>query len=296
MARPGKRSTAPVLPPVDVQVPDWPALAKARRRADMARSATGRLATLAGAAAAAVGLFTGDVTVPSLLATTALTAIGVGALRLWKPDGHQRATATALYLMPGTSLAVLLAAEQLTPGIHPVATPVEAAALAAWTGVVWAVRPARLGRGLLCPPPSRALTVVEEAVPQVLCDHPAARWWAQHVAIDGGTAPGTLLEDVERTGETAMRAVIRSAVAGQPVPDISIKRLSALMDVPEDLISIGPVSGRGASVRLLKVGQQDENRGPAAVWADKIAPAAMPGTVLTSVRTGRPAAGPDEEG
>jgi hypothetical protein len=277
---------------VDVQVPDWPALARARRRADVVRSATGRLATLAGAAAAAAGLFTGDVTGPSLLATAALTAVGVGALRLWKPDGHQRATATALYLMPGTSLAALLVAEQVVPGIHPA----EAFALTVWTAGVWAARPARLGRRLLCPPPSRALAVMEEAVPQVVCDHPVARWWAVNVAVKDGAGPATVLETVERTGEQAMRAIIRSTVPGKPVPDISTRALSALMDVPEDQIGIGPVPGRGAAYRLLQVGRPDEDLTPAAVWAARIAPVAMPDTVLTSVRTGRPAARSDEEG
>ncbi|MEV0826380.1 hypothetical protein [Nonomuraea rubra] len=296
MARSGKRAQTQALAPVDVQVPDWPALARARRRADAVRSATGRLATLAGAVAAAAGLFTGDVTIPSLLATGALTLTGLGALRLWKPDGHQKATASVLYLMPGTSLAALLVAQQFTPGIHPVATPVEAAALAVWTAGVWAVRPACIGRRLLCPPPSRALAVVEDAVPEVLCDHPVALWWAHNVAVKDGAGPATALETVERTGEQAMRAIIRSTVPGKPVPKISTEALSALMDMPEDQINIGPVPGRGAAYRLLQVGQPDEGHDAATVWAARIAPLAMPDTVLTSVRTGRPATRSDEEG
>lgn len=289
-----RRTAAPPLVKVDVQVPEWPALDKARRRLDAVRGATGRVATLAGASAAAVGLFTGDVTGWSLLATGALTLAGLGSLRLWQPDGHQKATATALYLMPGTGLAALLVAEQMVPGIHPA----EALALLTWTTATVALRPARLGRRLLSPPPSRTLAVVEDATPQVVCDHPAARWWARTVAVKGGPAPATALEDIERTGEQAMRAIIRSTIPGKPVPTISVKDLSALMDTPEDEISIGPVPGRGAGVRLLTVGQPDEARDPATVWATRIAPLAMPGAVLTGVRSGRPASNntTDQEG
>jgi hypothetical protein len=267
-------------------------VARARRRLDTVRSATGRVATLAGAGAASVGLFTGDVTGWSLLAIGALTLAGLGTLRLWQPDGHQRATATALYLMPGTGLAALLVAEQMVPGIHPA----EALALLTWTTATVALRPARLGRHLLSPPSSRALAVVEGVEPQPGCGHPAARWWARNVAVKGGPGPATALDEVQRTGETAMRAIIRSTIPGKPVPDISVKDLSALMDVPEEQITMGPVPGRGAGVRLLQVGQPDEDQSPASLWTQRIAPLAMPDTVLTSVRTGRPDARPDTEG
>ncbi|WP_188188075.1 hypothetical protein [Nonomuraea sp. SYSU D8015] len=288
MARP---VNPPALSPVEVTVPQWHALTKMQRRVQVVRSAVGRVATLAGAASAAAGLFTGHWTGVSLLADAALTLGGLATLRLWKPDGHQKATATVLYLMPGGSLACLLVAEQWVPGIHPL----EAAALATWTVGTWVARPADVARRMVSPPPRVPSTTVAP-LPAEVCDHPAARWWAQKVAIDGGAAPGTLLEDIERTGETAVRAVVRSAVPGQPVPDISIMRLSALMDVPEDLIAIGPVPGRGSAYRLLQVGRPDEDVTPAAVWANRIAPDAMPGTVLTSVRTGRPADRIDEEG
>ncbi|MGS2645804.1 hypothetical protein [Streptosporangium sp. G12] len=116
--------------------------------------------------------------------------------------------------------------------------------------------------------------------------HPAARWWAEHVAIDGGAAPSTSLEDIERTGEKSMRAVIRSTDPTQPVPDISTKRLSALMDVPEDEIDIRGVPGRGAGLRQLSIGPDETViDDPATYWEKKIAPKAMPGTRLAGVRT-----------
>jgi hypothetical protein len=273
----------PPLLKLDVEIPTWPAMDRARLRLDVVRSCTGRVATIAGATAAAIGLFTGDLTSMSLLGDVVLTSTGVATLRLWRPAGHQKATATVMYLMPGTGLAALLIGERIVAGIHWA----EALTLAVWTTATWVMRPARVARHMISPPPPRA---VAPAVVEPVGHHPASRWWAQHVAAEDGAAPGTILETVERTGENAMRAVIRSAGAGRPVPDISLRALSALMDVPEEQISIGPVPGRGASVRLLTIGTPELAGDPATVWAQRIAPAAMPGAVLTSVRVGRPGA------
>ncbi|MET8145677.1 hypothetical protein ABZU32_35700 [Sphaerisporangium sp. NPDC005288] len=280
--------TVPAMAPVEVAVPAWPGLDRARRRVDTVRSCTGRVATIAGGALAAVGMFTGELYGACLLGTAAATLAGLASLRLWKPDGHQKATATALYLMPGAGLAALLVAEQAVAGIHWG----EALALGTWTTATWVLRPGRTARRMrapLLPPPAAAVVVPARVVEE----HPAAWWWARHVAVDDGAAPGTLLQDIEQTGESAMRAVIRSAVAGRPVPDISIRALSALMDVPEDQIGIGPVPGRGASMRRLTIGTPDMHADPATVWAQQIAPTAMPGAVLTSVRIGRPAHTPE---
>ncbi|WP_119931815.1 hypothetical protein [Bailinhaonella thermotolerans] len=271
----------PPLPPVDAVIQQWPAVATARRRLDAVRDVTGRAATLAGAAAAAAGLVT-DATGAALLADAALTGAGLATLRLWRPDGHQKATASVLYLMPGTGLAALLLAERLVTGIHWG----EALALTAWTAATWILRPARLARRMMSPPPPPAPTPAP--APAAVDGHPVARWWAQNVALDGGAAPGTVLEEIEQTGTASMRAVIRSAATGHPVPDISIRRLSALMDIPEEEIGIGPVPGRGAGLRRLTIGTADQHQDPATVWAQRIAPAAMPGAVLTGVRVGRP--------
>lgn len=281
MARPAK---PPALAPVDMELPLWPAVVRARRRMEVLRSATGRMATLAGAAAAAAGLFTGDLTGTSLLADAALTLTGLATLRLWKPEGQQKAAATLLYLVPGVSLATLLVGERWVPGINWG----EALALTAWTAGTWVMRPAAVARRMVTPPlpaPSADLVPVGG---EVVCDHPAARWWAQYVAVKGGAAPGTALEDIERTGEKALRAVIRSTLAGHAVPDLSIRNLSALMDIPEDEIDIDPVPGRGAGVRLLTVGKAEGADDLETAWTKRIAPAAMPGAVLTGIRVGRP--------
>ncbi|MFE1713191.1 hypothetical protein ACFW82_24525, partial [Streptomyces sp. NPDC058728] len=195
---------------------------------------------------------------------------------------HQAKTAMTLYAAPGVSLLVVLAAERIVPGFHWG----EGLAVALWSAGTWWLRPARAARHMLVPPlpPVRQADVAETEAPAH--DHPAAQWWAERIAVEGGAAPGTLLEDIEQTGERSMRAVIRSAAPGEPVPDIAKRRLSALMDIPEEQIVVGPVPGRGASVRLLTVGTADTALDAHTVWATRIAPLAMPGAVITEINFG----------
>ncbi|MGN7139143.1 hypothetical protein [Streptomyces pseudogriseolus] len=285
----------------------------ARRRLDTARSHTGRVATAAGAAMATAGLFTPEVTGESLVATVVATGAGLVFLPTRKAtkfketkvvtehhDGmsvrtrteptHQARTASVLYAAPGVSLMAVLVAERIVPGVHWG----EALAVALWSAGTWWLRPGRAARHMLVPPlPPVEKTADVAVAEQPAYEHPAAQWWAERAAVEGGAAPGTLLEEVERTGESAMRAVIRSVIPGEPVPDISVRRLSALMDVPEDLIAVGPVPGRGASVRLLTVGTADEALDARTVWATRIAPLAMPGATITEINFGRMTAAVD---
>ena len=289
MSRPAK--PAP-LAPIDVQVPEWPALARARGCFAVVSDVAGRAATLAGACAAAVGLFTSNLTGYSLAADAVCTLGGLWTLRLWRQDGQQKTVATVMYLMPGVSLAGLLLGEHVIPGI----SPVEAGGLLVWVVGTWVARPAETARRMLWPmlargatvPSTDLATVDDEA--RVVSQEPAAQWWAAKAAISDGVAPDTALDDIQWTGERAMRAIIRSTVAGKPVPTISVRDLSALTDIPEDEISIDPVPGRGAGVRLLTMGKPDPGKDDLAkVWAERIAPKAMPGTRLVSVRVGKPA-------
>lgn len=279
------------LPAVRVDIPEWAALQRARRRLETMQSITGRLATIAGACAAAGGMFTTVLDGWTLLADGALTLAGLVTLRLWRPSGLQKATASALYLIPGVSLGVLLAGQWVTPNMHPVWSAVEATGLLVWTVGTWVARPAEAGRRMLAPR-SRPVLSTEPGTAVVMpaSQNPYARWWAQHAAVKG-VAPGTVLEDVRPVGGRGLRAVIRSTIPGKPVPDVPIKTLSALMDVPEEDISITAVPGRGAGVRLLTVGQTEGEAGQdaATVWEQRIAPVAMPGAVLTGMRVGRPA-------
>ncbi|MCM1943687.1 hypothetical protein NC239_36470 [Streptomyces sp. G3] len=257
----------------------------ARRRIDTARSHAGRVATAAGTAAATAGLFTPEVFGESLLATAAATGAGLVLLPTGRSEGHQRATSVVMYLTPGVSLTGVLIAERIVSGLHWG----EALAVALWSAGTWWLRPARAARHMLVPPlPPLPKQPTGDLVPeQPVYAHPAAQWWAERAAVEGGAAPATVLEDIERTGENAMKAVIRAAVPGEPVPDISVRRLSALMDVPQDLITLGPVPGRGASVQLLTVGTADEAKDARTVWATRIAPLAMPGATITEINFGR---------
>ncbi|MFK0113963.1 hypothetical protein [Streptomyces sp. NPDC091217] len=285
-------------------------LEKAQRHLDTARSHTGRVATVTGTAAVTTGLFTDVVMGESLLVTLAATGLGLlvlptgkarqeapepvlmqepdGSLRIYTPEpepSHQAWTASVLYVLPGVGLAGVLIAEHFVSGFHWG----EAVAAALWAAGTWLLRPARRARHMLVPPPPRAdhghdLVAADE--PQMYA-HPAAQWWAERVAIEGGAAPATVLEDIEKTGETSMRAIIRASAPGEPVPDISVRRLSALMDVPQDLITVGPVPGRGAAVQMLTVGRADADAlDPATVWAERIAPLAMPGASITAINFG----------
>ncbi|MFF4120126.1 hypothetical protein ACFY0P_42735 [Streptomyces sp. NPDC001714] len=241
------------------------------------RDRAGRVATLAGSAALTCGLFTGEFTGPTTLAT--LTATGTGlvfATAFSLAHRFVKVTARALYVAPGTSLLATLAAERIIPGAHWG----EALAVAAWTAGVWFLRPARLARTLLGrePAPVTAVPAVVDAVDA----HPLSQWWAQRVAVQGGIAPGTRLMAAEKTGPASLQAVI-AAPEGHPVPPISLAHLSALMDVPEDLIAITAVAGRGAGLRRLTVGHAPSAGDPQTAWAEHIAAQVLPGTQLLKV-------------
>jgi hypothetical protein len=242
------------------------------------------VATAAGGAALVAGLFTGDLTGATFLATVAATGGGLVTASFGEHNIVVRATASTLYAAPGVSLLAVLAAERIAAGLNLW----EVAAVALWTAGTWVLRPARLARRLLgqqatpapvheqpAPPP----TVVEQVVEE---KHPLARWWAENVATD--IAPKTRLADPERTSPTSMRGVITSTVQGEPVPPIDIDRLSARMDIQRDLINVTPVPGRGAGVQLLTVGTAPMALTPEQEWQE-IARAAMPGTEFLEVAT-----------
>ncbi len=166
---------------------------------------------------------------------------------------------------------------------------------------MWWLRPSQQAREWAADPDSDGAAVVYEQIDGTLAvqgQAPAVdltgslearltSWWSAHVAVEGGPAPATHLERIAAVGPTEFAAWIVADVPGTAVPQISIARLSALMDVPEELYAIGPVKGRGAGYRRLRVG--DVASGPedfADLWAKTIAPVAMPGTTIVAVRTG----------
>lgn len=261
-----------------------------RGRIAVARGYVGRTATLAGTAGLAVGALTTD-TLPF-----AVTLAGAGAATAWGlawsatlPAGRVRDAATALYLASPVSAAGLLVTEHL---VHASPTWWEFALDALWAVATWKVRPARMARVLAGRERSLTPQAVQQVQEQQAADlavtgsnHPMSLWWAQRVAVEGGVAPGTVLTDVERTGEKSMTALIRAAAPGTPVPTISITALSALLDWDEEEITVTKVKGHGAGIRRLYVGIAPQQViDPYTNWVQNIAPKGMPGTQITEIR------------
>ncbi|MGW2401779.1 hypothetical protein ACWCYY_35020 [Kitasatospora sp. NPDC001664] len=261
-----------------------------RGRIAVARGHLGRAATVACAAGLVTNTFVTAEAWPYVA-----TLSGAGAATAWGliwsatlPKGRIRDISTTLYCAPPATAAVLLVAERLVDGVHWWELLLDAA----WPVLVWKFRPGRTARVLA----SRERSLAPEAVEQhqeqqaaglvpVGSSHPMSLWWAQHVAVDGGAAPGTVLLQVEQTGPASLQAIIAAAVPGTPVPTISITALSARLDWDEDEIKVSKVAGHGAGVRRLSIGTPPATaEDPHTRWAQHIAPKGMPGTWITDVR------------
>ncbi|MGW6879828.1 hypothetical protein ACWGEU_06130 [Streptomyces goshikiensis] len=259
------------------------------------RATAGRVATVAGAVLLTGGLGNDAVTLPGILATVAAAGIGLAVNpKVWRAPASVRWTAISLYTGPHAGCAVLLVGERLAPDTG-VSLLVQAAAAALWTGATWILRPGRTAREFVDEALAQELADAAKAeevaaVPVAPAyDSPQAQWWGERFAIEGGVAPGTVLLGHRQVGEQCLALVIGAQKRGQPVPDISKPGLSAELDLPEELIDIRPVPGRGAGVRLLVLGQRPAaEAGPgdsdAEVWAE-IAATAMPGIELIEATT-----------
>ncbi|MEW2467888.1 hypothetical protein AB0919_23130 [Streptomyces sp. NPDC046994] len=252
----------------------------------------GRLATLTGSAAAGAGLFTDQPTVPTLI-TTIAAGIG-GALlspRLLNAHQKKRPIATFIYLTPHGFLSSILIAELIATG--PQARLIEGGAVALWTAGVWWMRPAALGKRVAQRPAPPALAFDtddqavdaeasgEAAVAEKIPSDPAAAWWYLNAAKEGGVAPGTKIVAVRKIEEgRRVAAAIASKVHGEPVPNIELRRLSALMNVPVGLLAIEDIPGYGTGVQMLLIGPQPEaTQADEDVW-NEIARTALPGIQL----------------
>ncbi|MFE9770034.1 hypothetical protein ACFYPC_36840 [Streptomyces sp. NPDC005808] len=259
-----------------------------RGRTALARNAVGRAATVAGTGALTAGIFTPDLYSTSMTCTMLCAGWGT----LWSatlPRDINGNTAMTLYLTPSASLAVMLTAQHIVSGID---WWWQLLADAVWTAGVLRVRPARLARILVGREKSLTPDAIEQTKEVLAWDtvqdgsqHPQAVFWAKHVAIEGGAAPNTVLEQIEQTGPESMAAVIRSTIPGKPVPKIDLLELSAAINWPEDDIKITPVPRQGAGVRRLTVGVAPADAMDLQMaWQTLIAPKGMPGTVITAIR------------
>ncbi|MFF6903381.1 hypothetical protein [Streptomyces hydrogenans] len=258
------------------------------------RATAGRIATVAGAAVLTGGLATDAVIGPGLGAAVLTAGAGlVMSPKIWRGPKDLRPTAITVYAAPHAGCAALLIAEAAAPDT-PLSITVQAGCAVLWTAATWWIRPGQLARDFVGEAQAQELAVVQTpeepaAEPEEDLLKPtteAGHWWAREFAFEGGIAPGTVLLDHQRLDENCVAAVIGSARRGVPVPKFSVEQLSAHLDMPQDLIEVGPVPGRGAGVCLLVIGPRPKAPATAKtgasdeeIWAD-IAKTAMPGVEL----------------
>jgi len=274
------------------------------------RATAGRVATVAGSVVLTGGLATDSLTVPGALAALATAGVGlVTNLKILRAPDSVKTTAIGVYAAPHVVCAVTLVGERLAPD-GAVSVLVQAVFVAVWTGATWLVRPAEAARELVDEAMGQEIAEANEkdteagtqentetaVVESVVYASPQARWWAEEIAVEDGPAPGTVLLDYQQVSGKCVAAIIGSARQGRPaaVPEDFAARMSAYLDVPETLIEVGPVPGRGAGVRLLVVGERPTTADPEPeagtagrdeeLWAE-IAAAAMPGVELLEATT-----------
>ncbi|WP_333746281.1 hypothetical protein [Streptomyces sp. IBSBF 2950] len=256
-------------------------------------SGVGRLATLAGGGAMAAGLFTDAGTLPAIL-TTVAAGLGGAFLspRFQLAHPMKKPIVYTVYLAPHTVLTANLITELAWDATE--GRLVQGGVTVLWTAGVWWLRPGRLAKRVAKWPEPVIETDDTEAdqdagagaeVAIALPDDPAGRWWALNAAKKDGVAEGTRVIAVRAIEDRRRVAVALTAIEkGEPVPDIKIKRLSALMNVPEQLLEIQDIPGRGAGFAMLLIGPKPE-AGPTPdddVWTE-IGRSALPGVTLTEI-------------
>ncbi|MGW1520771.1 hypothetical protein [Streptomyces sp. NPDC002287] len=267
-----------------------------RRAGTATVSVIGRLATLAAGGAMTAGLFTDAATLPAILTT--ISAALAGAFlspRLQLTHQQKKPIVFTVYLTPHTVLVANLVTELVWDTTE--GRLVQGAVAVLWTAGVWWLRPARLAKHVAkWPAPiaepqdteseDNAAGAQAEVVAE-LPEDPAGRWWALNAAKAGGVAEGTRVIGARPIEDGRRVAVALAAVErGEPVPDIKIKRLSALMNVPEELLAVEPIPGHGAGVAMLLIGPAPEPEPAVApdedVWSE-IARTALPGVSLVEI-------------
>ncbi|AVH61844.1 MULTISPECIES: hypothetical protein [Streptomyces] len=265
-----------------------------RRAGSAAVSGVGRLATLAGGSAMTAGLFTDAGTLPAIL-TTIAAGLGGAFLspRFQLAHPMKKPIVYTIYLTPHTVLVSNLITELAWDATE--GRLVQGGVAVLWTAGVWWLRPGKLAKRVAkWPEPVIETedtegdgdgTGAEAEVAIAIPDDPAGRWWALNAAKKDGVAEGTRVIAVRAIEDRRRVAVALTAIEkGEPVPDIKIKRLSALMNVPEELLEMQAIPGHGAGFAMLLIGPKPE-AGPAPdddVWAE-IGRSALPGVTLTEI-------------
>lgn len=269
-----------------------PAIEAARRYTSAFLSGLGRMATLVAAGAAGTALFVDGPLIPgSMLAATVAAGLGGTFLspRMLTAHPKKRPIATTIYLAPHGFLSAILTSELITDSTE--ATLYEGGALLVWLVGVWWLRPASLGKRVAkWPEPELGLddqadddeTGSEVEVSDPVPDDPAAAWWHLNAAKDKGVAPGTAIIEMRKVEDGRRLAVaIGAKVPGEAVPKIDLWRLSALFNLPTDLLEMQSIPNFGTGVAMLLIGPKPEApvEADADVWAE-IGRSALPGVVL----------------
>ncbi|MFJ7271954.1 hypothetical protein ACIQV3_35860 [Streptomyces sp. NPDC099050] len=259
------------------------------------RNTAGRAGTLTGAAVLTASVVTPAATlglVPAVLSTAAGYWMSVARHGPGVPPWLK-----GMYLAPTAALTAETIAFQLVPDVHLL----EYGAVAVWAGITWWVRPAQFARdqaAKVTPSTGAGEVLPATSVPQIQTTGPLdarlASWWQAAAAVEGGIAPHTWLEQLRVAGPRDWSAQV-VAPSGQPVPALSIERLSALINCPPDLIHIGPVAGYGTGRKQVTVGKAAAATDFPSVWAHQVAPTAMPNAQIVRIRRGSTATGHWEE-
>jgi hypothetical protein len=265
-----------------------------RRAGSAAVGGVGRLATLAGGSAMVAGLFTNAGTLPAIL-TSIAAGLGGAFLspRFQLAHPMKKPIAFTIYLTPHTVLVSNLFTELVWDATE--GRLVQGGVAVLWTAGVWWLRPGKLAKRVAkWPEPviesddtegDQDGTGTDAEVAIAIPDDPAGRWWALNAAKKDGVAEGTRVIGVQAIEDRRRVAVALAAIEkGEPVPDIKIKRLSALMNVPEELLEMQAIPGHGAGVAMLLIGPKPE-AGPTPdedVWGE-IGRSALPGVTLTEI-------------
>jgi len=265
-----------------------------RRAGSAAVGGVGRLATLAGGSAMVAGLFTDAGTLPAIL-TSIAAGLGGAFLspRFQLAHPMKKPIVFTIYLTPHTVLVSNLITELVWDATE--GRLVQGGVAVLWTAGVWWLRPGKLAKRVAkWPEPATETddteadqdgTGTEAEVAIAIPDDPAGRWWALNAAKKDGVAEGTRVIGVQAIEDRRRVAIaLASSEKGEPVPDIKIKRLSALMNVPEELLEMQAIPGHGAGVAMLLIGPKPE-AGPTPdedVWGE-IGRSALPGVTLTEI-------------
>ncbi|MFD8597677.1 hypothetical protein ACFV1L_22005 [Kitasatospora sp. NPDC059646] len=226
-----------------------------------------RGAYLAAASAIAAGSQI-EALAPQLVAFSVLLVAGLVLFVSAKEEDHRRTVRLSQRLLAPLSGCLLYLAM-----LHAVDLPwwEDGLAAALWGTVLWWLVP--IARSIPIARPSaataagaQAVAVAAQAMPgPATYEQRLAQFWAQTAGAERGIAAGTALTAIVLVGGGPDFEAVVVAQPGRAVPDVKVRGLAALFDVPVDRVSWGPVPGSGPGRMRLAVTPNVAARTAAAV-------------------------------